>query len=56
MTLTRRDSGYVFVLVWSFLGIAVKQSAEPLVANSAWAAAILMLVLAIYSIVQRRRA
>lgn len=53
MTLTRRDSGYVFVLVWSFLGIAVKQSAEPLVANSAWAAAILMLVLAIYSIVQR---
>ena len=53
MTLTRRDSGYVFVLVWSFLGIALKQSAEPLVANSAWAAAILMLVLAIYSIVQR---
>lgn len=53
MTLTRRDSGYVFVLVWSFLGIALKQSAAPLVANSAWAAVILMLGLAIYSIVQR---
>lgn len=56
MTLSRRDSGYAFVLVWSFAGIAVKQAATPLVANSAWAAAILMLVLAIYSIVQRRRA
>lgn len=55
MTLTRRDSGYVFVLVWSFIGIAVKQSAEPLVANSAWGAAVLMLALAVYSIVQRRR-
>lgn len=56
MTLTRRDSGYVFVLVWSFIGIAVKQSAEPLVANSAWGAAVLMLAFAVYSIVQRRRA
>jgi len=56
MTLTRRDSGYIFVLVWSFIGIAVKQSAEPLVANSAWVAAGLMLALAVYSIVQRRRA
>jgi len=56
MTITRRDSGYVFVLVWSFLGIAVKQSAAPWVANSAWTAAILMLGLAIFSIIQRRRA
>jgi hypothetical protein len=55
MTLNRKDSGYVFVLVWSFVGIAVKQSAEPLVANSAWGASALMLVLALYSIVQRRR-
>ena len=56
MTLTRKDSGYVFVLIWSFAGIAVKQSAEPLVANSAWVASALMLALAVYSIVQRRRA
>lgn len=55
MTLIRRDSAYVFVLVWSFIGIAVKQSAEMMVANTAGIAAGVMLVLAIYSIVQRRR-
>ena len=26
MTLTRKDAAYVFVLVWSFIGIAVKQA------------------------------
>ncbi len=55
MTLTRRDSGYAFVLVWSFAGIAQKQAEISLVANSAWAATIFVLGLAIYSIIQRRR-
>ncbi len=56
MTSTRKDSGYVFVLVWSFIGIAVKQAAEPLVANSAWVAALIMFGLAVYSLIQRRQA
>jgi hypothetical protein len=56
MTVTRKDSGYAFVLVWSFLGIAVKQAATPLVANTAWIAMVFVLGLAIYSIIQRRRA
>lgn len=56
MTFLRRDSGYVFVLVWSFAGIAVKQAAEPLVANAAWVAAAFALGLAVFSIIQRRRA
>ncbi len=56
MTFSRRDSGYALVLVWSFVGIAVKQAAEPLVANSAWVAALVALGLAIFSSVQRRRA
>ena len=55
MTFTRRDSGYVFVLAWSFAGIAVKQANESLVANTAWVVAVIMLGLAIYSIVQRRQ-
>lgn len=55
MALTRRDAGYLFVLVWSFIGIAVKQAEFPLVANSAWAAAALAGGLAIYSMIQRRR-
>jgi benzodiazapine receptor len=54
MALTRRDSGYLFVLVWSFAGIAVKQAGTPLVANSAWVATLFVLALAIYSIIQRR--
>ncbi len=56
MALTRRDSGYLFVFVWSFAGIAVKQAAEPLVANSAWVAAVIAIGLAVYSMFQRRRA
>jgi hypothetical protein len=55
MTITRRDSGYVFVLAWSFAGIAVKQAEVPLVANAAWAAVFFTLGLAVYSIIMRRR-
>src|SRR5512139_1019238 len=50
MTVLRRDSAYVFVLAWSFAGIGVKQAAAPLVSNTAWAAAIVMVGLAIFSI------
>jgi benzodiazapine receptor len=55
MALTRRDSAYLFVLIWSFAGIAVKQAAVPMVAYAAWIAALVALGLAVYSIVQRRR-
>ena len=55
MTVTRRDSGYVFVLVWSFAGIALKQAEVPLVANAAWGAVLFTLGLALYSIFARRR-
>ena len=55
MTVTRRDSGYVFVLAWSFAGIALKQADVPSVANAAWGGVILALGLAMYSIVARRR-
>ena len=55
MTITRRDGGYVMVLIWSFVGIAYKQAEVPLVAGSAWAAAIFVLGLALYSIFQNRR-
>jgi hypothetical protein len=56
MTATRRDSAYNFVLAWSFAGIAIKQAGVPLVSNTAWIAAALALGLAIFSILQRRRA
>lgn len=54
MAVTRHDSGYVFVLVWSFVGIAVKQSVVPLVANSALVLALVALGLAVFAIFKRR--
>jgi len=56
MALTRRDVAFLSVLVWAFIGIAVKQSAAASVANSAWAAALFALLLAIVSFTRRRRA
>jgi len=56
IALSRKDSGYLFVFVWAFAGIAVKQAAEPLVAITAWVAMVTMLGFALYSIFQRRRA
>jgi hypothetical protein len=49
MALTRRDVGYLSVLVWAFIGIAVKQTSAPTVVLSAWIAAAAMLGLGTYS-------
>jgi hypothetical protein len=54
MAVSRKDSGYLFVLVWAAVGIAIKQSAASLVANAAWGAALFALALAVWSIAQRR--
>ena len=54
MALTRRDAGYLSVLVWAFIGIAVKQAPVPLVALSALVAAILMLGLAVFGLMRHR--
>ncbi len=56
MAFSRRDNGYAFVLAWSFAGIAQKQADTALVSDSAWVATIFVLGLAIYSMIQRRRA
>jgi len=56
MTLTRKDAAYVFVLVWSFIGIAVKQVDVPNVATTAWIGAGAMLLLAVYSSIRRQTA
>jgi hypothetical protein len=54
MTLVRRDVGYLTVLVWAFVGIAVKQTSAPTVVLSAWIAAALMLGLLTFSLFGRR--
>lgn len=45
MALTRSDVAFLAVIVWAFAGIAVKQSATPIVANTAWFLAALALVM-----------
>jgi translocator protein len=54
MTVTRRDAAYVFVLAWSFAGIAVKQASVSNVPTAAWVAAGLMLFLAAYGLTRRQ--
>ena len=39
MSLTRGDVPYCLVLIWAFIGIAVKNGDTPVVATAAWAAA-----------------
>jgi hypothetical protein len=54
MALTRRDVGYLAVLVWAFAGIAVKQTSAPSVVLSAWIAAAIMFILLVYSWISHR--
>ena len=52
MTLRHRDAIYLGVLVWAFAGIAVKQTAEPVVVASASAAAILVTLLIVIALIR----
>lgn len=51
MSLTRADIAYSLVLVWAYVGIAVKQTSAPVVATSAWIASGLILVILIITVV-----
>lgn len=53
MAVLRNDVPYVLVLVWSFVGIAVKQTPAPGVVTAAWIGAGFMLALAVYSFTRR---
>ena len=56
MALTRRDAAYLIVLVWAFIGIAMKQVSAPVVVVSSWIAAVSMLGLVIFSLIRRQPA
>ncbi len=45
IALTRADVAYLLVFVWSFVGIAFKQGATPIVANTAWVLAALIVLM-----------
>jgi hypothetical protein len=46
--LTRRDVAYVLVLIWAYIGVAVKQSAISTVAQGAWATTALLTLIVIW--------
>lgn len=52
---TRHDTAFVLVFVWAYIGIALKQSATPLVALVAWPAAIVLALLVAVAATRDRR-
>jgi benzodiazapine receptor len=46
ITISRADWAYLLVLIWAYIGIAVKQADTIVVANAAWAAVVALAVLA----------
>lgn len=55
MTLMRGDVAFLLVLVWSFIGIAIKQAATPIVANTAWVMVLLVALMIPLGMVYRRK-
>lgn len=55
MSFRHGDIAYAAVLIWAFVGIALKHSANATVSTAAWAAAVTTAVLLIIALVRRRR-
>ncbi len=55
ISLTRGDVAYLLVLIWAFVGIAVKNQGTALVANTAWVVSGLVLILLVVGVVLRSR-
>jgi hypothetical protein len=53
--ITRRDIAYLLVLVWAFAGIGVRWLSLPTVMVASYTAAVLVALLAVYSLVMRLR-
>jgi benzodiazapine receptor len=53
--LTRGDIAYLLVIIWAFVGIAVKHAATPVVATAAWVTAGIVLLMLVASALLTRR-
>jgi hypothetical protein len=53
--LTRGDAAYMLVIVWAFVGIAVKHAATPLVAMAAWIMTVIVVLMLVVSAFLTRR-
>ncbi len=52
MSILRHDWAYILVLIWAFVGIAIKQTSAPPVANGAWAFSAALGVLALAAMIR----
>jgi hypothetical protein len=55
IVLSRADWGYGAVLVWAFLGIAIKYAATPRIAVTVGVAAAIMVLLIVLALIRRSR-
>jgi translocator protein len=55
MSYTRRDIAYNLVLVWAFIGIAIKHADTSPVSNAAWVTAVVVLTLALLFALLKRQ-
>ena len=55
MSFRHRDIAYAAVLIWAFIGIALKHSDNGIVATAAWVAAFVTAVLLIIGVLRGRR-
>jgi hypothetical protein len=55
VSLARVDIGYMLVIVWAFIGIAVKHADNMLVANTTWVMTSVIVLVTLYGVWSRRR-
>jgi hypothetical protein len=55
MSLRRADIAYSLVLIWAYVGIAIEHANTPVVANSAWIAAGLILAILVIGVYRKYR-
>ena len=55
MSLTRADVAYLLVIIWAYIGIAIKQSGTPLVSNTAWIISAIVAILLVIGWFLRRQ-
>lgn len=55
VALRRGDVAYMLVIIWAFVGIAVKHAGTPLVAGAAWVASIVAGIMLVVGVILHRR-
>jgi len=55
MSLRHADIAFSLVLVWAYVGIALEHASTPIVSNSAWVGAGVILVILVVGVLRKNR-